>query len=1007
MSYKKTIIDCFRNRLRRLINVEPVLDLLHFISDEQKELIRLKVRTEGDLRAADVLLNEIISKDYPQGWFRELITALETVGCKHAANYMENNPPSPSVEVENDHCIKLIDLLKLTLVDMKTKDVCYNCFQRRILTQDDCENIIAVNDQHGNRAGARLLLSRLVRKEIGWYSEFLEALEETGHGMLAHELRGETLEGHDTVSGEGDGPRALKDDVEMVGHASMQEVLADSLSPLPSSGLGSSQSSSVSVPCLEGESLDCSVDTSDIFSSADASADLDAELDLYKGSNEELEREPTAMSMNLPVSDGEIVLRDYQMEVARPALEGKNIIVCLPTGSGKTRVAVYITKQHLESRKQTAQPGKVVVLVNKVPLVEQHYKAEFGRFLKHQYSVERVSGDSQLKISFPRVVEKNDIVICTAQILENSLAKAKQGDEDGIKLSQFTLMVIDECHHTQKGEVYNHIMVRYLKQKHRNAGLMKEHKTPMPLPQILGLTASPGVGGAKTQQKAEEHILRICANLDAYTIKAESPTEEHTGPYKRIASAAERKEDPFGDVIKGIMDEIHAHAELKPLCQPGTQNYEQWVVQKEQNAAKDDDPQVRVCAEHLRQYNEALHQNNTIRMADAFIFLCKYHDEEMKKKTNRDEDDDIQITDTERFLFCLFKDKKARLQELMKNPQYENNNLGTLKTQILKEFTSRTKARGIIFTKTRHSAIALNQWIQENPKFESVGVRSSHLIGGGDQSVVKPMTLAEQRDVLNKFHEGEINVLVATSVAEEGLDIEKCNFVIRYCLVTNEIAMIQARGRGRAEDSSYTVVGEAGSGVAERESVNEYREKMMSKAIARVSSLRREEYETKIKENQMQAIMEERVKAKKNQQKGMMKESPNKVKFSCRSCNTPVCSGEDIEIIEKMHHVNVTAAFRKLFTVRENSSLQERFLDYEANGFIACKQCGQRWGSMMLYKSIECPCLHIKNFVVTYGSKKKTFSKWNELAIRFSVFDYCQHTELLAHSSDEEVEVTE
>lgn len=41
--------------------------------------------------------------------------------------------------------------------------------------------------------------------------------------------------------------------------------------------------------------------------------------------------------------------------------------------------------------------------------------------------------------------------------------------------------------------------------------------------------------------------------------------------------------DPFGNVIKKIMDEIHEHADLKPPCEPGTQNYEQWVVQKEQN----------------------------------------------------------------------------------------------------------------------------------------------------------------------------------------------------------------------------------------------------------------------------------------------------------------------------------------------------------------------------------------------------------------------------------------
>lgn len=59
--------------------------------------------------------------------------------------------------------------------------------------------------------------------------------------------------------------------------------------------------------------------------------------------------------------------------------------------------------------------------------------------------------------------------------------------------------------------------------------------------------------------------------------------------------------------------------------------------------------------------------------------------------------------------------------------------------------------------------------------------------------------------------------------------------------------VLQARGRGRAEDSSYTVVEESGSGVAERESVNEYREKMMSRAITRVCNLSHEEYEKKVR----------------------------------------------------------------------------------------------------------------------------------------------------------------
>lgn len=977
------ILDCFRDRLKRLIQVEPLLDLLDFLEPDKKERIKAKVASEGNINAVSLLINEIMRAELQQGWSRTLVTALETVGCGHAARYVRNRPPEPDEEAEHDSCVRLIDLLHLSLVNMKTRDVCVQCVTLGLLTQEDQENIMTATGNNGNINGARLLLKRLVKNEAGWFSKFLQALEDTEHRDLMRELRGEPCEGDEGMSVDSSDAQAEVKDTGAVRRNSMS-------SPPPSFTPNSS---------LQSEDLDDSVDSSLLGVDAGNQG-----VEMYEDGEEKEEKDlKEDEDDDSSASKREIKLRDYQMEVARPALEEKNIIVCLPTGSGKTRVAVFITKEHLERKQRMGQKGKVVVLVNKVPLVEQHYKAEFGRFLKHQYSVERVSGASQLKISFPQIIEKNDIIICTAQILENSLAKAKNGDEDGIELSQFTLMVIDECHHTKKGGVYNHIMIRYLKQKNRNQLLKKQDKTLVPIPQILGLTASPGVGGAVSQQMAEEHILQICANLDAFTIKTKTFEEEEAKtPFKRIAKAEERKEDPFGDVIKKIMDEIHTHADLQPLCEPGTQNYEQWVVQKEQNAAKEENQNVRVCAEHLRQYNEALHQSNTIRMSDAFRFLDKYHNEELKTKSSPDEEGNITITDTERFLFTLFKDKKAKLQELMGKPQYENNNLAQLKTIILKEFSTREKARGIIFTQTRLSAIALCQWIEENPKFDEVGVRASYLIGGGDQSVVKPMTAAEQKDVLKRFRTGEINLLIATTVAEEGLDIAECNVVIRYCLVTNEVAMIQARGRGRAEDSSYTLVAEAGSGVAERESVNEYREKMMSKAIAKVCKMNRADYEKKIMEFQIQAIMEEKVKTKKKQQKGMMKEPPSKISLSCRQCSVFVCSGEDIEIIEKMHHVNVTKQFRKLFIVRENASLQERLLDYETNGVIACKKCGQQWGSMMLYRSTECPCLHIKNFVVTYGSKKKTFSKWRELSISFPAFDYTQHADLLVEDSEDE-----
>ena len=41
-------------------------------------------------------------------------------------------------------------------------------------------------------------------------------------------------------------------------------------------------------------------------------------------------------------------MRKYQYELAAPALSGCNTIICAPTGSGKTRVALYIVQQHLQ-----------------------------------------------------------------------------------------------------------------------------------------------------------------------------------------------------------------------------------------------------------------------------------------------------------------------------------------------------------------------------------------------------------------------------------------------------------------------------------------------------------------------------------------------------------------------------------------------------------------------------------------------------------------------------------
>uniref|UniRef100_A0A8C6PKS2 RNA helicase n=1 Tax=Nothobranchius furzeri TaxID=105023 RepID=A0A8C6PKS2_NOTFU len=978
---QEELIKTFRHRLKEKISVGPVLNHLYFISHEDKERILQKLKTEGDASAANQLIDVVLKKPHPEGWFRAFVDALIHGDSKYAAMVLEGSP-KPEEEEENDYCVALVRLLAPSLVQMKTADVCCECFSLGLLGQDDNDKVLAEIDTQGPGRGAGELLRRIVRRPPGWFSTFLQVLKKTEHYPLLRELTGDphwceqqgetgALIDHETIFLHTFGIFNSSKQSFMLSRKTLY-IACLHISTFPKTPLTGHSSTVCECGLLTWMQL--------LFRLADLS---------YSEAAAEAPRSPEKT---------EIVLRDYQMEVARPALEGKNIIICLPTGSGKTRAAVYITKKHLDSRREAGSPGKVVVLVNKIPLVEQHYSTEFLPYLKQTYRVERVSGDSQLKISFAKTVQKNDIIICTAQILENYLERAENGEDEGVKMSDLTLIIIDECHHTQKGGVYNHIMMRYLMQKHKNLRLKKEQKKTVPLPQILGLTASPGVGGANTVAKAVEHIMRICANLDASEIMTRSQEEDRKQQRKTILTVENK--DPFGDVIKTIMNAIHNEAKLSPICDLGSQNYEQWAVQKERQAAKEEDKTVRVCAEFLRRYNEGLILSNTIRMSDALSYLNKFHEEQIKKKTSVDGEQNIQITDTERFLFKLFKE----LETFSKNPKYENDSLSKLREQILREFSSRGQARGIIFTKTRHSAITLSQWIQENPKFADVEVKPSHVIGGGDQSDTKPMTAAEQKDVLKKFRAGEVNLLVATTVAEEGLDIPACNFVIRYGLSTNEIAMIQAKGRGRADDSSYTVVDVKNSGVAERECVNEYREEMMGKAINKIKGQSREAYQKQMMEFQLQAIMEERMRQVKRKQKAIKDEKPSHVKFSCRNCAKPVCSGEDIQIIENMHRVNVTTQFKELFIQRENATLQERLLDYETNAVIACKDCGQPWGSVMVYRGMDFPCLHVKNFVVNINGKKiSNCTKWSDLPIRFTAFDYIEHASMMAQGSDEEM----
>ncbi|KAM9044749.1 ATP-dependent RNA helicase DHX58 isoform 1-T2 [Megaptera novaeangliae] len=668
-------------------------------------------------------------------------------------------------------------------------------------------------------------------------------------------------------------------------------------------------------------------------------------------------------------------LRPYQWEVIMPALEGKNIIIWLPTGSGKTRAAAYLAKRHLE----TVDGAKVVVLVNRVHLVTQHCE-EFSSMLGRRWSITTLSGDMGPRAGFGHVARRHDLLICTAELLQKALTSLEE--EEHVELNAFSLLVVDECHHTHKGTVYNVILSRYLELKFQRT---------RPLPQVLGLTASPGTGGASTLDGAIDHVLQLCANLDTWRIMSpqdyRSQLQEHSHqPCKQFDLCHRRTQEPFGDMLKELMDQIHDHLERPELRRDfGTQTYEQQVVELSRDAAEAGLQEQRVYALHLRRYNDALLIHDTVRAVDALATLQDFYDRERTTKT--------QVLHAERWLLALFEDHKNELAHLATRGP-ENPKLAMLEEILQKQFRSPDSPRGIIFTRTRQSAHSLLLWLQQQPGLQTVDIRPQLLIGAGNSSQsaqMIQMTQRDQQEVIQKFRTGTLNLLVATSVAEEGLDIPQCNVVVRYGLLTNEISMVQARGRARASQSVYSFVAAQGSRELKRELTNEALETLMERAVAAVQEMDQAKYQDRIQDLQRAALVKRAAQAARRESH-QHKFLAEHVRLLCVNCTVPVGYGSDLRRVEGTHHVNVNPNFSIYYTVSHEPVVINRvFKDWRPGGVISCRNCGEGWGLQMIYKSVKLPVLKVRSLLLETPQGRVQSKKWSRVPFTVPDFDYVQH----------------
>ncbi|XP_077331374.1 antiviral innate immune response receptor RIG-I-like [Lithobates pipiens] len=679
-----------------------------------------------------------------------------------------------------------------------------------------------------------------------------------------------------------------------------------------------------------------------------------------------------AKTISPSVSIKAMKLRKYQEELAQPAYRGTNTIICAPTGCGKTFVALSICAHHLKSMPAN-QKGKVVFMATKVPVYEQQKNIFHEYFEDTGYSVTGFCGEYADNIPVGMIIEQSDIIVLTPQILVNCL-------ENGLlsSLSIFTLMIFDECHNTIGNHPYNVLMFKYLDQKLDSPG--------QKLPQIIGLTASVGTGKSRCAADAVQYISKLCSSLDIECISTVKESLEELRkvvykPEKIVCEASCRQNDPFAGIMSEIMTEIeqmaksvYPHLETMSDIQNrtiGTQKYDNWIIDIQKKCRllqlEDKMEESRLCSalftytEHLRKCNSALIINEDARTQDALDYLQNFYNN-IKNGT---------FTDIEQKLVKNFEVKLPQLLEIAKDN--ENPKLEELQFILLESYRENPETRTLLFVNTRALVAALKKWIEETPSLSFL--KPEAIFGRNKRHDNIGMTLPSQKGALDTFkNSGDNKLLIATSVADEGIDIPACNLVLLYDYVGNVTKMIQVRGRGRAKDSKcYLITSKHEQ--AEKEKINLLHEDLMNNAVAVLQKKDRTEF---IKQNLHFQREEKRLRDIKKNFKGPVLSKENK-RLLCGRCKTFACDTDNIRLINKSHHTVIDRSFKDKYFTRVHSK-PLAFGGFHKKYKIFCKnpKCGDDWGISGNYLSFQnIPLIKIDKFVVESANGfQEYFRKW-------------------------------
>jgi Fanconi anemia group M protein len=146
-------------------------------------------------------------------------------------------------------------------------------------------------------------------------------------------------------------------------------------------------------------------------------------------------------------------------------------------------------------------------------------------------------------------------------------------------------------------------------------------------------------------------------------------------------------------------------------------------------------------------------------------------------------------------------DEFIKLVHLIEKLNLEHPKLEKLYEIIKKELNNNKNAKFIVFTQFRNTAKLITEFLNKK------GIKAERFVGKASKEGDKGLSQKEQVKLIERFKNNDFQVLVATSVAEEGIDIPSVDAVIFYEPVPSEIRAIQRRGRtGRQEEGKVYIL---------------------------------------------------------------------------------------------------------------------------------------------------------------------------------------------------------